>query len=492
MHKKLTQLYKLIDSLNSNIYVFIVFLISYLILWLVNPSNKIIAFSVVPFFSLIYLKIRKVNVTLLLCYLFYSVIFTGKTYPIQLVPANIFPVEIFPNGYFTSIVIAPVHIVSLFMMVLLLRNLFIYKGNTKGFKLNNVDYLVLVFNLLIIISNIFASQRPDISIAISGLLLHNLILYFFVRSIELKDKKLITLIISALSAILIFQSLISFQQFVSKSPIFKNIEYQLDIEYFGKAVDEIEFTFRPLGTFIHANSLGIWISGILILLISFSYSTISSPVLIAIILGTITILMTLSRSAWLGLSGGIFFVLYVIEKIKKVILPQKITKTILVSVLVLFVPLMVLVIPRIEKSLYSFGIDYGGGYFRRIQITDGLILIKENPFFGIGTEMSVFEGITLNLNTVAASIPLAIHNWYLKLALENGIPSLIVFTSLIIITIKKSLEKITNQRKPFSFDFFIIVGLVGGIISCLISGFLQPDIGDQFLWLSLALLNSVL
>ena len=195
-------------------------------------------------------------------------------------------------------------------------------------------------------------------------------------------------------------------------------------------------------------------------------------------------IVTLSRSAWLGFAVGfIFLVVYITRHSERTLKP--LLKFILKWRFFVFPVLLLLfvffVIPRAETSLYSFQSDAGGFFFRRIQILDAIEIIKLHPIFGVGAAMSVYEGIALNLYTMAASIPLAVDNWYISTALVNGLLTLFVFIFFLILSLRKLFE--LDKRSV------ILISVTSSIICLLAAGIFQPDINLGFILLLLSLTN---
>ena len=474
----------------SDVYVFAVSLIFYTALWFLNPGNKIIALSFVLLIVIHFLRFKRLDISLLLAFITSSVIFTGKSYPIQLLPPGIFPEEIFPSGYFIDLVVSPSHIISFLMLVFLIRSVCIDSNLRSKLKIGFVDVLFLLLFFWGLISDGIFSRRPDVSLVSNLLGLGNLVAYFYLKILKIyKIKNFLPIVVGLFSAMVVFESLISFGQLMAKSPRYKNIEYQVNIEYFGKAVDESEFTFRPVGTFAHANFLGIWLSPMLILLTVFFLKRPTNYVLFAILLGLGSLSVTLSRSAWLGFGVGSGLVLFMLRKndIKSLLKPY--TRKLLIFIPIAIVLVVFFIFPRLQKSLYSFGGNSGGGFFRKIQIKDSLEIVKENPVFGVGSLMGVYEGLSLDRETVLASIPLAVHNWYLQICLENGIPALILFILIILFSFRPLINNIMKFN-PRSFGDYAYTGFVGGVLSLLAAGIFQPYLGDTFMFLSLGLINS--
>lgn len=475
-----------VNSISKESYLFWITLCFYFSLLITNPSNKIIALCFVLLFIVTQLKIKNISLSLLFTFVTSTILLTGKTYSVQLLPPDVFPIEIFPQGYFIRLVVTPSHIIAFIMFFLMLRKLVVDKERSKYLKTNSPETLLLIFFVLKILSALIGSKDPGLSLSAEILSLNGLVVYFFVKFFLQRKRFVWKLIIHVLAGLVVFESLLSFWQLAVKSPLFKNLESQVNIEYFGHAVDEPEFTFRPVGTFDHANFLGIWLAATILLLLITLVKENSAAVWIALWMGGATLIATLSRSAWLGAFSGILY-LAVMSNINDrrqfTNLVKKVWrwKALLIPAILFLIVFFVL--PRAEKSIYSFGVDTGAVFYRRIQILDAIEIIKLNPLFGVGALMGVYEGLALDLYTVAASIPLAVHNWYLTLALENGLPSLVVFILFLLVSLRK-MWYVSDFPHPLK------MGVTSFVICLLTSAFFQPYIAIDYIFLLLSQLNS--
>jgi hypothetical protein len=467
---------------SNNNYIFWLNLLFFVFLLIVNPSNYIIAFSFIFLFAMYYLKIRNFELSLLFTFISSLIIKTGKTYLIQLVPAGVFNAEIFPYGFFYTVTITATHFISFVMFLYLIRQ---FISQHVNFKLNTADFFIIVFYILKILSALFGSDKPEFSIIPELLSLSCLIAYIFVRSFIDNSSKLRGGLSYLLAAIVIFESILGFTQFVAKSPINKRVESQVNIEYFGHSVDETQFTFRPVGTFDHANTLGIWVSSISIILLAVAIKNKTKIFQLSFLSGFTLMIATISRSAWLGFFVGLLFLtVNIYINFKNVLMSN--LKYILRWRFLFFPFILILVVvfvlPRMENSLYSFQYDQGGGAFRRIQNLDTVEIIKLNPLLGIGSAMDVYEGIKLNLNTFSARLPLEVHNWFLAIAIDNGLPAIFVFIIFIILSLIKILR--SNNKSIFS------LSIASFILCLLVAAIFQPIINFEFIILLLSLTNN--
>jgi hypothetical protein len=476
-----SKILRLIDKLSTEQYIFWITLFFYIFLLVINPSNYVIAFSFVFLFLVYYFKLKRFETSLFFTYVSSLIIETGKTYPIQLIPAGVFPLEIFPQGYFVNIIITASIFIAFVMLLFVIRRLVL---KPKTFKINLLDVLIIIFFVLKILSAVFGSKQPELSLPFEILSLSSFTAYFYARIFLNSDSSLWKNLIYLLSALVIFESLLGFSELAIKSPLGKNLEYQVNIEYFGNAVDETQFTFRPVGTFEHANALGIWVSSVCVLLFIFALKKKSNILWLSFLSGCALMITTISRSAWLGFAAGsLFFIIYASRKSKNLLKPMLdfILKWLYVIIPVLLFLFFFFIIPRAENSLYSFQTDAGASFFRRIQILDAVEIIKLHPIFGVGAAMDVYEGISLNLYTMAASVPLQVHNWFINIAVDNGLLTLFAFILFLILSIKKIFE--TGKSN------LIYVSIVSVVICLVVASMFQPYINIELILLLLSLTN---
>lgn len=482
MTHKLTNSFK---KRSDEHHIFYVTLIFYLIIWVLDPPNKIVASSFSILLLAYYHKLSNFRISLLLTYLASTIVLTGKTYVIQLIPPGFYSEIAWPFGYNLIFTITPSLILLSFMGVILARDLIISKF--KKLKLNNSDLVFIAFSLWPILSDIVSSKRAYLSLLVSLTGSTILFAYLYIKLLINDKKKLVKLVIYLFASLVIFESLISIQQYSISSPVFKSIESKVDIEYWGKAADEIEFTFRPVGTFVHANNLGIWLAYLLgfIFVSLFIFNT--STLLLTFIIGSIALSMTLSRSSWLGYSLSISVILYWLQKFHNKKLPNFFSKhknkvfLIVTSILLLFV------LPRTLQTANSFT-ELGGWFVRSRQIKESLNLISTHPIFGVGTGMSILAGIEQNPTGIFSELPLATHNWYLLAATEQGLVYIFLFTLIIFILIKKTTIFTTKNKENNLFNFFNIA-VFSGLLSLLTIGFFQPFMNISMIYLIFNLLK---
>ncbi len=471
----------LINLSNENS-IFGITLSFFILLLIFNPPNKIIFVSFIILTLFYFIKIKNLFISLLLTFVASLTVMTGKTYYFQIIPPGIFQPDVYPDGYIINVVVTVSFFISVLMIVLAIRALL---NGTKKFRPNQLDIFLIFFYFLKVISAFLISKEPFFSLTFVILSFSTLFLYFYVRILINTNNNLWKLLISLFSALVIFESILGGVQLINKSPLDKNIESQINLENFGNTIGETPFTFRPVGTFDHANSFGIWLAALNIILLTSAYKTKSTLIWIAFLIGFITMITTLSRSAWLGFSISFGYVAWANHKktnsLLKVIIGfiSKWRYILIPGILFIF---LLFVIPRIYDSIYSFKPDAGGSFFRKIQVSDAIELIKLNPLLGIGTGMSAYEGISLDLYTLKARVPLEVHNWFIQNALETGLPSLFIIIIFIIYSLKSNYANSPNSK------YFLTQ--TGVILCSSVAGLFQPFFNFGLIIFLLSLTNS--
>lgn len=434
------------------LFIFILTISFYFLVWVINPSNYIILAAFLLLIGVLYLKSHDIRFSILVVFLISTLVLTGKTYNIQIISRGVYDLEVFPNGYMLGFALSPNLIITVFLLMIIVRDSILNSSARKKlFSIfsNKINITFVLFFVWIYISDIFGSREPALSLLFDIFVIPTFILFFYLQLYVANLKKFLFVLVALFSAFIVFESTISFQQFFAKGPIGRNIEYQKDIEYAGKAVDEIEFTYRPDGTFDHANSLGMNLTFWLSFLAAVWFKTKDKRLLFIFGIGITSLIMTLSRSAWLGLASGILSLLYILEKVKKIklLIPQP--KLFLIFGVLLIPLLIFFILPRTEKSVYSFLQDDGGGTMRLQQISATWQIILSYPIFGVGTNMLIPIGLEYLPQSVFGKVALDVHNWYLSLIANHGIPSFILFMSFVALSAKLAYKGLSVRSMGF-------------------------------------------
>jgi len=475
-----------LKGLSSPQYLFTTSLFLYFVLLLVNPSNKIIAVLLILAIPLYYWKLRHFGHSIFFAYVTSSLISTGKTYIIQLLAPGEFPIEIFPHGYVLFFTITPSLILATFLGVKLIRDLVLKK--VLPIRLSIVDFIVIALMIWPFITDAISSLNPSISLLFDLIAIPPYIVYWYIRLTRFSTKKFLTLFLALLMSQIIFESSLAFQQFIQSSPLFKRIEAQVDIEYFGNVADEIQFRFRPVGTFQHANEFGLWLGFWLVVILSVYFYEDKRTGLLTIILGFGALVATLSRSAWIGFTIASLNLLYIITKKNRHPPPLSLNRYVTPLLIMSLILALFFIVPRAEKSVYTF--IEGGGYLREMQIQETAQLIRTHPLLGVGTHMSVVALHNRQASVIFSQVALRVHNWYFLVAAEHGIPYLLLYLLFIFLIFRQNRQYFTRSVKRDKTSF-IGIGVVSSLLVLLFIAFFQPFISEPLVLMSSAILSRI-
>lgn len=213
---------------------------------------------------------------------------------------------------------------------------------------------------------------------------------------------------------------------------------------------------RIRGTLGYFNSLG----GILgmLLPLSFSYAVFSKQIkqkvlyFISTFLILIALIFTFTRGAWFGALVGIIFVSIYKFRWKAVFI-------------LLIIPLLFVFVEPIRTRLLKTRLDLEQ---ERIYMWKTAIeLIKQKPFFGHGpgsVKKLIYEKDT---QQILKSGHFHVHNIYLNIGIEMGLPAIILFLTMILMLFKYAIFQISNCE---ALVIPLLIGLAGGLIDFCIHG----------------------
>ena len=459
------------DKLDFIVNAGLIFLLS---LWLINPSNKQVVIYFIIFFFILWYKLKDWSLSALTSWIVSSVIFSGKTHIFKLLDLGKFPslrYEYPDLGYFVTLVIKTVDIISFFMLTVIV---FTVIRGIKKISLKTFDILLIIYAGSTIVANLAVSPNVFVSLYSNIEIFNAVILNFFLKLfIDKKDR--VQPIYGLLSVVVIFELFVSAQQLIQSSVIGKTIEFLPSIPKFGGVADEFS-AFRPVGTFNHANTLAMYAAPLFIVFFSLYIIKPSFKFMVPLISGAILTFVTLSRSAWGSLIVGFLYMLHNIEYSLKINLFKKLKMLIIISSIAI-VPLLIYTFPRVVKTLYAFQ-PSGGGNLRLRQINESLALFARSPIFGVGNEMSVVRGIERDQSGVFTGFPAPVHNFYVLEMVEKGFVNVVIFVILIVVFLKDMYQSLKSKEKEKK---IAVLGLTTAGLVLIMTAFFQPFFYLHFL-----------
>lgn len=450
-------------------------LIFLLVLWFINPNNKFIVLFFFVFLCILIYLTKKIDISLVLTFFLSSFFSVGKTYFIQLLDLKQFPdlIDLYPIGLVSKMQISVSDVIFVFLVAYSI--IMFYKKRVNPNKVTFVDISLIIFFLYGIFADIFVSNNVFLSLFYKKSLFEFIFVYFMIRFIVKDHSFFFKLFLSALISLTLFETFVSLQQFIHSSPIGNALEANFSIEPPNGAIDELTFVFRTIGTFSHANVFALFLTTILPFYLFFMIKFKKYLLKIISFLTVVCLILTSSRAAWLASLISVLSILYYFEYHKKIILMRSLSLKKIVLCLFLAIPLFFYSMPRVARISNIF--QRGSGLEMRVRQTIEVAgLISQSPLFGTGSGMSVVKAMTKNPQGVFADFPSPIHNYFLLLAAENGLPYLGFFVIFLFFSFKKLIQ----YKKILSSVIFIC------LLNMIFIGFFQPFIIISLLFVLLA------
>jgi O-antigen ligase len=173
----------------------------------------------------------------------------------------------------------------------------------------------------------------------------------------------------------------------------------------------------------------------------------------ALIIGLIGLIVTYSRGGMLGIMVG-FLAVFLFAKRLKLLTTKKYAAVIIVSLLI-----GVLLTP----AVYKFSISRKEAGLARIHLYKvGVDMIRTHPILGVGLNNHIVRESQFDPDTYDFDFPTPIHNHYLFIASEVGIPGLIFFLAFLLSSLLMSL---TATRSKDFYCAVIALGIIGAFMA---------------------------
>lgn len=424
--------------------------IGFYFILLFNYSNKtLLALFFLFFFILIYF-FKNIYLALFTSYLSSIPFFVGKKYSFQILSEEVMRSDLYPFGRSLTFALKVSNIFVLmmlfFVIVFLLVNIykFFLKGKIKRKITIPKSIVVLTVFFSILLFSVFKSVYVDLSLLFYLEYASILIIYFFVLYLLNSSikKNFNRIFLEVILAIVSLESLLSFVQFFTHGPIGLSIELQTANPLFGSGADEAYFLSRPFGTYGHANTLGMNLFIMLsVLLYYYFYIKLSLKtkklIKLIILLGVISLILTLSRSSWLAFLVTIYFFFIRTKRVSFKLIFDTIKKFIF-----LLIPLFLLFAFRVIQTSNSL-LSNGGLTTRIISIRESMTLFIQNPYFGTGMSTNILASYFNNPKSSVLNFPEPVHNGFILQLSESGLISFL-FSFLFLIFLYNELRK----KKP--------------------------------------------
>ncbi len=281
---------------------------------------------------------------------------------------------------------------------------------------------------------------------------------------NIKTKKELKIVIFWLVVGLAFQSFLGlYERFAGKA---------LGVNFLGEwlRVYTGELS-RISGTFGFPNHLGAYLVMVIWFVIGMLLYNINRkfwPLQVLLVSGAaLTIIFTFTRASWFGLAVSTLVVVFVIL-LKRGLSPN--VARVLAGLLVVAIVTLIPVLNLIEER-----IGHGGDPYRMIMIRIALQMIRSNPIFGVGlfnNEYHAFQTFTFWK---------PVHNDYLRLAAETGIPGLAFFIWYLVLVFREAFRTLRSKDPYFKAVSIAVIGAYVGFCAII-------NIGPEYAFYPLTML----
>ncbi|MCK9377145.1 MAG: O-antigen ligase family protein [Syntrophobacterales bacterium] len=308
-----------------------------------------------------------------------------------------------------------------------------------------------------------------------------LICLYFANNI--RDRRTVFNITAVLVLTGVLQALLGMAQYVSGG--------LLGLQIFGepKSYNVMEagseIVSRVSGTFGHPNNL----AGYLVMLVLLNLALLLAPIvretklvlgLTLVLIGT-ALILTFSRGGWLALSFAGMFTLYL--GFLRWSRQQVLSLLFSLVVLIVFVITTVAFITPLRQRLFLE--DYGAAESRIPMTWVALNTIYQHPWLGIGLGNYIFAAPDYDITPegISYEFPRPVHNEFLLIAAEQGLPALGLFLTIIFYIMIRLFRLSQSRDDPLL--PYLAIGLLGNFVAwCIfrVTDYNYVLLGDPF-WL---------
>jgi O-antigen ligase len=290
-------------------------------------------------------------------------------------------------------------------------------------------------------------------------------LVFFVASnFKNLDKKI--LFASFLIGI-IFESLLSFLQYLNQGSIggffyfFGERAFNSQTPGIANASINGQLFLRPYATFSHPNVLAGFLVVAMLYLLFFAKKKMNKYLLVGIVFGTISLLLTLSRTAiflW-AVYLIVLFGIYFAKKYKNGFPNKKILASTVIFLVLIAESYLIFQNSFLLQRFSLTKLSDESLVERGQLINQSFLMVKSNPVFGVGIN-NFFNNLSFSNNQLAISLIQPVHNIFLFIFSETGLIGLCFFVFIFYKAIRKLFYKsLQKERKYLLLLLFAIIFL---------------------------------
>lgn len=135
-----------------------------------------------------------------------------------------------------------------------------------------------------------------------------------------------------------------------------------------------------------------------------------------------------------------------------------------------------------SRGINVLGHDDTGTHFRVLMWEDGVRLVREHPWFGVGMETVRVHYREWNIRGfLQYHVQSHFHSTYLQIAVERGIPALLAWLWFCVAYLLFLVRLIPKLRAQSQFAGGVAVGALAGLLSFTFTGFFHYNLGEESL-----------
>src|SRR5579859_3295090 len=406
----------------------------------------------------------------------------GKFYQFQAVSPQEYVYELgnllFPNGIIFSYGLSLSTALGAILFFYLIRCAFVRGSRWLLRKLSQIWvnpvkstlFFWVTALFFVIYSGLYYAYFPTYAVMATINWLKTIAIFLFAFFFYTQKKQYKQYFFLLLASLVIFEGSLSLKnyvvQFSSKDENTLNVSYSVPEQ---KAF--LPRISNPIGsTNGNSNQYALDMSLFLVLYIFLSLSsdkkTFFSHVLIFSVVGIAVLNILLAQSRGIWLAWIIVFFLWGIKYRKGIFLFYqqhksrfiKYKKYIVYSVFIFLFIFGFVILPRLYLSQTLFS-DNGGVAIRKDMLMQGFQLLALSPFFGFGYGSTVSALLNNIPDSYAMNFPFPVHNGYLHLSIEFGLPvMLLFFLPLFMLGRAKIMAKVDSDKR-FRLNMLSLAGI---------------------------------
>ncbi len=408
---------------------------------------------------ILWLKLRNIVIVFFLIYIHSLQFFApNKYYPIEafrFFETNIYQWGSYMLGY-------GINLSNVFLALTLIavsRQILTKPSGLSQIKRHTV-YLVpsVLFLFIGIYSALQQSPYPEASLVWAFQYFQLYLVAATTLYVFITDRRSFSYLYTVLTFSLFLQGILSLRQFFSQSSSGSLLEPRSG-SYISAGVDENDAIYRVSGTFPYHNQLALIVLTLISILTPVAFQSHSTMYISGIFSGLMVIVLTQSRSVWLGL---FFYAILTYKQFKQqlytLIRRFGFHRLVLYGTLV-FAVISFIVFPRILLSVNST-YENAGLSLRQEMAEEGIAALLQSLYFGYGAGTNEYTLFSLNPDGVMSTFPAPIHLGFLQLALEFGLVGLAVFLLPFLWIAKEiiSHRSIFTDKSSRNYAYVFIVG----------------------------------